>query len=87
MSTRIFAILCAACLGGGAAQAQSAMNGPEDPPVGAQPSGLSNSRFLTATGATVPKPNLLPPDVDAAKNLHRSYEKDRRIERSICSNC
>jgi hypothetical protein len=84
----LLVILCAACLGGGAALAQTGMSGTgssmtEPPPAG----GPLHTRYVTATGATVPRPSQLPRDAEPTRTGRSSYEKDRRIEQSICSNC
>jgi hypothetical protein len=81
-------LLCAAaCLGGGAVAAQTGASGSSGPMPEPRPVGPLHTRFLTATGATVPKPALLPRDPAPVRSGRSSYEKDRRIEHSICSNC
>jgi hypothetical protein len=73
----------AACLGAGAALAQTGT--PEA--AGAPPERGTvtplHSRFVTATGQTVPRPDLLPPETATMKAGRSSYIKDRRIEQSI----
>ena len=65
------------------AHAQSGLQGqaaePHDGPL--------NSKYLAASGATVPKPDLLPPGARPRKSDRWSYDRDERIERSICTNC
>ena len=87
MTRGLMVILCAACLGGGAALAQTGTPGSGATTMEPRPGMPLNSRFLTATGQTVPQPDLLPPESTTMKTGRSSYEKDRRIEHSICSNC
>lgn len=83
----IFVILCGACLWGGFALAQTGMPDPGSPAIEPRPGAPLHSRFVTATGATVPRPAQLPQDVSPMRSGRSAYEKDRRIESSICSNC
>jgi hypothetical protein len=85
MTRGLLVILCAANVGCGAALAQTNSLGPggEMPPAGAP----LHTRYLATTGATVPRPSELPPDAETFRTGRSSYDKDRRIERSLCSNC
>ncbi len=87
MRRGIFLILCAACLWGGAALAQTGMPGIGGATSEPRPGAPLHTRYVTATGATVPRPALLPQDPAPMRSGRSSYEKDRRIEHSICSNC
>ncbi len=83
----ICVVLCAACLGGGAALAQTGLSGTGDPTIEPRPGAPLHTKYLAATGATVPRPALLPQDLAPMRSGRSSYQKDRRIEQSICSNC
>jgi hypothetical protein len=86
MAKAILMLVClAGVLGVTAAQAQEGMPGNGDPAFQSRGSTPSNTRFLATTGATVPRPDLLPSD--PPKLGRSSYDRDKRIERSICSNC
>lgn len=88
MTRGLLVIPCAAWLWGGAALAQTGMSGIGGPMTEPTPAGEPlHTRYLTATGATVPRPSQLPRDAEPTRTGRSSYEKDRRIERSICSNC
>jgi hypothetical protein len=85
--TGIIIITLAAALGTGAAHAESGApgaRGPADEPAAGE---LANTKYLAGTGATVPRPDLLPPDFEPPRLGRSSYDRDKRIERSICSNC
>lgn len=83
----IMIVFLAVAFGVAAANAQTGMPGTGDPGMEPRASGLSNTRYLTATGATVPRPDLLPQDIEPPRLGRSSYDRDKRIERSICSNC
>jgi hypothetical protein len=88
MRRGIFMTLCAAaCLASGAASAQTGMPGIGGAPIEPRQDGPLHSRYVTATGQTVPRPDLLPRDAAPLGSGRSAYEKDRRIEQSICSNC
>jgi hypothetical protein len=99
MSKGIFVTLCAACLWGGAALAQTGVPGTSagaaaESNAAAEPNMVEpnmaeplHAKFVTATGATVPRPALLPKDSLSMRSGRSVYEKDRRIENSLCSNC
>jgi len=87
MTKRIFVILCASGFCSGAVLAQTAMPGPGGPTAEPRGGGPSRVQFVTATGATVPKPALLPRDLGQMRAGRSAYEKDRQIEKSLCSNC
>ncbi len=87
MNKGLCVIFCASWLGGGAALAQAGMPGPGGPANEPRPGAPLHTRYLTATGATVPRPALLPQDLSSMRSGRSAYEKDRRIEQSICSNC
>jgi hypothetical protein len=80
----IFAI--AAALGIGAAHAQTKARGARGHGE-ATSSELANTKYLAATGATVPRFDLLRPELETPRLGRSSYDRDKRIERSICSNC
>lgn len=85
-STYVIAVLCAA-LGVAAAQAQT---GTPDTGRSVMAPGARDplhTRFLAPTGATVPRPGVLPAPISPSSRDRLSYDNDERIERSICSNC
>lgn len=87
MTKMISLILCAAaCVGGGSAVAQDGTTLTGRSAIDRQGNPL-HSRYVTATGQTVPRPSELPQVVAPTRPDRWSYEKDRRIENSICSNC
>lgn len=84
--TGLILVALAAAFGIGAAYAKSTTPGGHGP--GEATAGeLANSKYLTVTGATVPRPDLLPPEFEPPRLGRSSYDRDKRIERSICSNC
>ena len=83
----VYVILSAACIWGGAALAQTGTPGTGNPAIEPRPGAPLNTKYLTATGATVPRPDLLPQDLAPMRSGRSSYQKDRQIEQSICSNC
>lgn len=50
-------------------------------------SGPLHTQFLAPTGATVPRPGALPRNLGTTRLDRQSFDRDDRIERSICSNC
>lgn len=79
-------VFLGACLGITAAQAQTRDSGAGGPTAMPGPSGLSNAKNLTATGATVPRPGV--PQGAGTTSLDRGlYRQDNRIMQSICVNC